>query len=83
MRIHPEETKENFYSRVNKFVPLTEEEMDLVYNCIEEFEEKNAEYVYNFAEKAKNLPSNKSMKYIIPTPFYDIHAFCYGTMPPV
>jgi hypothetical protein len=83
MRIHPDETKDNFYSRVNKFIPLTEEEMDLVYNCIEEFEEKNAEFVRNFDEKAKKLPSNKSMKYVIPTPFYEIHAFSYGTLEPV
>ena len=83
MRIHPEENKENFYSRVSKFIPLTEEEMDLINNCIEDFEEKNSGFVHNFAEKAKNLPSNKSMKYIIPTPYYDIHAFCYGTMAPV
>lgn len=83
MRIHPKETNENFYSRVNNFIPLTEEEMDLVYNCIEDFEKKNVELVHTFDKKASNLPSNKSIKYIIPTPFYDVHAVSYGELEPV
>ena len=83
MRIHPEETKVNFYSRVNKSIPLSSEEMDLVYNCIEEFETKNIDLVNSFVEKASKLPSNKSIEYIIPTPFYDVHAYQYGILPPI
>ncbi len=83
MRIHPKETKENFYSRVNKFIPVTNEEMDMAYDCILEFQEKNSDYVENMRQKAIILPSNMSVQYKIDTPYYDIKAIQWGTMEPV
>jgi len=83
MRKHPKETKENFYSRVNKSIPVTEEEMNLAYNCITEFENKNADLIGDYRRKAIFLPSNKSIDYIISTPYYSVKVCEYGILPAI
>ena len=81
MRIHPKETKENFYSRANKSIPVTEEEMDLTYSCILEFEENNKKFLDDIENKRMRTPCNKSIVYEIPTPYYVIKALEYGLLP--
>jgi len=83
MRIHPKESKDNFYGRVNKCIPVTEEEMNFTYSCILDYESKNSKFLEEIENKRKYIPCNKSIKYEIPTPYNVIVAAEYGLLPAV
>ena len=83
MRIHPKETKENFYSRVNIAVPVTKEEMDFTYDYIVDFENNNKKFLEDIQNKRKNIPCNKRITYDIPTPYNIVRAYEYGLLPAV
>ena len=77
MRIHPNEKKENFYARC---IPVTEDEMNITYQYILDFENKNGKFLKDIENKRRFIPCNKSITYEISTQHNMVKACAYGLL---